>query len=153
MKIISKVLTSGTFVKRDVTLNEIVLYQRETFIFLICFTDLFILLMIYSEVSNSDNNLAKYFSVWYVAVFIFDIIGRGGKSSKLLVKNLWILAVPKNLPGHEPDGKSVEETFWGIFNHKHDIVYYAECAEKSCRYDNERESSMRALEQVKDHNF
>ena len=71
-------LSSGTFVKSDVTSNETILYPRGTFLFLICFTNLFVLLMVYSEVSNKDNNLAKYFAVCYVSVPIFEIIGRSG---------------------------------------------------------------------------
>ena len=53
------------FVKKDVTSNETILHPRGTF--LICFTNTFVLLMVYSEVPNGDNNLAK-FAVWYAAV-------------------------------------------------------------------------------------
>ena len=53
------------FVKKDVTPNETILHPRGTF--LIYFTNLFVLLMVYSEVPNGDNNLAK-FAVWYAAV-------------------------------------------------------------------------------------
>ena len=61
------VLSSGIFIKSYVTSNETNLYPRGTFIFLICFTNVFVLLMVYSEVPNGDNNLAK-FAVWYAAV-------------------------------------------------------------------------------------
>ena len=57
------VLSRGAFVKSDVTSNETMLYQRRASIFLIYFTNAFVLLMIYSKVLNGDNNLAKYFVV------------------------------------------------------------------------------------------
>ena len=41
------VLTSGRFVKSDVTSSEPILYPSETFIILICFTNVFVLLMYY----------------------------------------------------------------------------------------------------------
>ena len=39
-----------------------------------------------------------------------------------------------------------------VFNHEHDIVYYAKCPEKSCPHDYVGESGRRVLERVKDHN-
>ena len=56
-------LYNGIFVKSDVISNETILYQRGTFIFLVCFTNAFVLLIVYSEVPNSDNNLAKYLTL------------------------------------------------------------------------------------------
>ena len=38
-----------------------------------------------------------------------------------------------------------------LFNHEHDIVYYAKCPEESCSHDYVGESGRRVLEQVKDH--
>ena len=38
------------------------------------------------------------------------------------------------------------------FNHEHDIVYYANCPEESCRHGYLGESGKRVLEWVKDHN-
>ena len=55
-------LSSGTFVKNDVTSDETILYPTGTFIFLIYFTNFFVLLMVYSEVPNVGNSLAKYFA-------------------------------------------------------------------------------------------
>ena len=39
-----------------------------------------------------------------------------------------------------------------IFNHKHDIAYYAKCPEESCPHDYAGESGRGVLERVKDHN-
>ena len=39
-----------------------------------------------------------------------------------------------------------------IFNHEHDIAYYAQCPKKSCPHDHVGESGRRVLEQVKDYN-
>ena len=39
-----------------------------------------------------------------------------------------------------------------VFNHEHDIVYYAKCPEKSCLHDYVGELGRRVLEQVKAHN-
>ena len=39
-----------------------------------------------------------------------------------------------------------------VFNHEHDIVYYAKCPEKFCPHDYVSESGKRVLERVKDHN-
>ena len=55
-------LSSGTFAKSDVTSDEAILYPTGTFIFLICFTNFFVLLMVYLEVPNGGNSLAKYFA-------------------------------------------------------------------------------------------
>ena len=55
-------LSSGTFVKSDVTSDEAILYPTGTFIFLVCFTNFFVLLMVYLEVPNGGNSLAKYFA-------------------------------------------------------------------------------------------
>ena len=63
LRIISMVLSSDIFAKSDVTSNEIILYPRGTFIFLICLANVFVLLMVYPEVPNGDNNLAIYFAV------------------------------------------------------------------------------------------
>ena len=52
------VLSSDIFAKSDVTSNETILYPRGTFIFLICLANVFVLLMVYPEVPNGDNNLA-----------------------------------------------------------------------------------------------
>ena len=57
------VLSSVVFVKSDVTSNETILYPRGTLISLICFTNVFALVMVYSEGPNSGNNLVKYFAV------------------------------------------------------------------------------------------
>ena len=37
-----------------------------------------------------------------------------------------------------------------VFNHEHDIVYYAKCPEESCPHDYVRELGRRVLERVKD---
>ena len=39
-----------------------------------------------------------------------------------------------------------------VFNHRHDIVYYAKCPEESCSHDYVGESGRRVLERVQDHN-
>ena len=39
-----------------------------------------------------------------------------------------------------------------VFNHEHDIVYYAKCPEESCSYVHVGQSGRRVLERVKDHN-
>ena len=63
LRIISMVLSSDIFAKSDVTSNKTILYPRGTFIFLICLANVFVLLMVYPEVPNGDNNLAIYFAV------------------------------------------------------------------------------------------
>ena len=50
------VLSSSTFVKGDATMNETISYPRYPYHFLVCFTDVLVLLMLYSDVSNGDNN-------------------------------------------------------------------------------------------------
>ena len=91
------VLFSGTFLKSDITSNETISHPRGTFSFLMCLTNVFVFRMVHSEVSNSDNNLTRYFAVSYVNVPIFDNIfdiGRSGNSSTLLVEIICILPVP-----------------------------------------------------------
>lgn len=53
------VICIGTFVKSDVTSNETVLYSREIFYFLIYFTNVFILLTVYSEIPKSPTFLVE----------------------------------------------------------------------------------------------
>ena len=38
-----------------------------------------------------------------------------------------------------------------VFNHEHDIVYYAKCQEESCPHHYVSESGIRVLQRVKDH--
>ena len=74
------VLSIGTFVKSDVTSNETISHPRGTFSLLICPTNVFVFLMVHSEVSNSDNNLTRYFAVSHVHVPIFDTVFDIGRS-------------------------------------------------------------------------
>ena len=82
------------FVKSGVASNGIISYLRISFSFLICFRNVFVLLMVYSEGSNGDNNFGKDFVVWYVTALVFNTIGQSGKPSTLLVESLCISAVP-----------------------------------------------------------
>ena len=51
------------FVKSGVASNGIISYLRISFSFLICFRNVYVLLMVYSEGSNGDNNFGKDFVV------------------------------------------------------------------------------------------
>ena len=53
------VISFGAFVKSDVTSYEAALYSREIFYFLISFTNVFILLMVYSEIPKSPTFLVE----------------------------------------------------------------------------------------------
>ena len=51
------------FVKSGVASNGTISYLRVSFSFLICFRNVFVLLTVYSDRSNGDNNFGKDFVV------------------------------------------------------------------------------------------
>ena len=57
----------------DVTSNETILYPKGTFFCLICSTNVFLLLIVYSEVPNGKNNLTKCFIVCML-LFLYLIL-------------------------------------------------------------------------------
>ena len=93
--IISIFWSSGTFVKSDFTSNGTSRWSLGICSFLIFSTKYFVLLMVYSDLLNGDNNLAKYFDKWQVALPMFDTMGLSGNSLIVSFGNsLWIFAVP-----------------------------------------------------------
>ena len=51
--------------------------------------------MVYFDSFNGDENSAKYFDKWYVAVLMFDTVGLSGNLLRVSFgDSLWIFVVP-----------------------------------------------------------
>ena len=75
-RIISIVGSSGTFVKRLVTSNEIRSWSSSICMFSISSRKVFVFLTLNSDLFSGAKRLARYFVVLYVAVPMFEMIGR-----------------------------------------------------------------------------
>ena len=79
-KIISIASSSGTFMNNDATSTDTILYPSGSFCFWMYLINSLVFLIVYSDLLNGANKLAKYLGVSYVAVPILDTIGFNVKS-------------------------------------------------------------------------